>query len=206
MQRRQRGGAGADLVGERRQAEIDALAGIAFGLPVQRLVLAELLEQDHGEQARAGPAARRRVERCRCLRDALAVAAGELLAHGLDHLPLARDHLQRLGDVLAHFNDALRAAAAAGGRRLDDHPLARQMRRKRLARRAAALEAPDGGLRRSGGTLGGELVLARGGLDFLELELQLVEQPRLALGLLAVERALQLLDLELQRRYDRRIA
>jgi hypothetical protein len=169
MQRRQRGCAGADLVGQRRQAEIDALSGVAFGLPVQRLVLAELLEQDHGEQARAGPAARRRVERRRRLADLLAVPAGELLADRLDHLPLARDHLERLGDVLAHLDDALRAAAAAGGRRLDHHPLARQVRRKRLARRAAALEGVHGGPGLRGGLLGGQIVLGGGGLEFLEL-------------------------------------
>ena len=45
-------GAGADLVGERRDAELDAFAGIAFALPVHRLVLTELLEQDCGEQVR----------------------------------------------------------------------------------------------------------------------------------------------------------
>jgi hypothetical protein len=44
VERCQRGGAGADLVGQRREAEIDALAGVALGLPVQRLVLAELLK------------------------------------------------------------------------------------------------------------------------------------------------------------------
>jgi hypothetical protein len=44
VERCQRGGAGADLVGERREAERGALAGVAFGLPVRRLVLAELLE------------------------------------------------------------------------------------------------------------------------------------------------------------------
>src|SRR5205085_10936355 len=48
MQRPQRRGAGAHLVGER-----DPFAGIALALPVQRLMLAELLEQDHREQARA---------------------------------------------------------------------------------------------------------------------------------------------------------
>ena len=46
VQRAQRRGAGADLIGERRQAQLDALAGIALALPVERLMLAELLEQD----------------------------------------------------------------------------------------------------------------------------------------------------------------
>ena len=36
-----------------------AFAGVALGLAVQRLMLAELLEQDHRQQAGAGPAARR---------------------------------------------------------------------------------------------------------------------------------------------------
>ena len=59
QQRRQHGAAGADLVGQGRQAERHALAGIALGLAVQRLMLPELLEQDHRQQARPGPAARR---------------------------------------------------------------------------------------------------------------------------------------------------
>ena len=80
MQRRQRDGTGAYLVGQRREAELDAFAGIALALAVQRLMLAELLEQDHGQQARAGPAARGGMERRRRLGDLLAVAAGELLA------------------------------------------------------------------------------------------------------------------------------
>ena len=59
VERRQRGGAGADLIGQGRDVEVDAFAGIALALPVERLVLAVLLEQDHRQQARPGPAARR---------------------------------------------------------------------------------------------------------------------------------------------------
>lgn len=66
-QRHQRRGAGADLVGERRQAERHAFAGIAFSLAIERLMLAELLEQDHRQQAGTGPAARGGVERRRSL-------------------------------------------------------------------------------------------------------------------------------------------
>lgn len=112
VKRHQRRAAGPDLVGERGEAELDAFAGIAVTLAVERLVRAELLEQDHREEARPEHPARSNVERRGRLRDLLAVPARELLPHGLDHLPLARDHFQRLGHVLAE----LRQAAAAAGR------------------------------------------------------------------------------------------
>ncbi len=50
--------------------------------------------------------------------------AGELLPHRLDHLPLPRDHLQRLGDRLAELGQ-FAAAARTLGRARDDDPLAR---------------------------------------------------------------------------------
>ena len=62
VERAQQRRAAADLVGQGRQAEIDALTGIALRLPVQRLVLAVLLEQHHGEKAPAGEAARQHME------------------------------------------------------------------------------------------------------------------------------------------------
>jgi hypothetical protein len=101
IKRLQRRRIGADQVGQCRQAQVDALPPIAFALAVQRLVLAKLLEQDHGQQVGAGEAAWRGVERRRRLGDGLARPARELLAHRLDHLPLARHDLQRRGDVLA---------------------------------------------------------------------------------------------------------
>src|SRR5713226_623968 len=66
-------------------------------------MLSVLLEQDHRQKAWTGPAPGGHMERRRSLADLLAVAAGELLADMLDHLPLPRDHLQRLGDVLAQL-------------------------------------------------------------------------------------------------------
>jgi hypothetical protein len=75
MNRSERGGAGADLVGPRRQAQIDALPGVALGLPVQRLMLPArhcprtnggqwlAPEQDRRQQVRAGPSPRRGMER-----------------------------------------------------------------------------------------------------------------------------------------------
>ena len=100
MNRLKGSAAGTDLVGERRQAQRHALASVAFGLAVERLMLTVLLEQDHRQQAGAGPASWDHMEWRRRLADVLAVAARELLTHRLDHLPLARNDLQRLGDVL----------------------------------------------------------------------------------------------------------
>jgi hypothetical protein len=99
----QHGNACPHLVGQGRQTERHSLPCIAFGLAVQRLMLPVFLEQDHRQQARAGPAARDHMKRGRCLADLLAVAAGKLLSDMLDHLPSPRDHLQRLGDVLTQL-------------------------------------------------------------------------------------------------------
>ena len=185
-ERRQHRAAGADLVGQGRQAERHALPGVAFGLAVERLMLPVLLEQDHRQQARAGPAAGDHMERRRRLADLLAVAAGELLADVLDHLPLPRDHLQRLGDILAQLAQPRAAAALAAQRARLDHPLARQMLGKRLARRPLAGERRHiRRLRR--GLLGGDLVLGRRTLELLEGQLHLIEQPHRAFRALAVE-------------------
>src|SRR5215831_10288929 len=127
VERPQQDGAAAHLVGERRHAEIDALARVALGLPIERLMLAILLEQDHGEQARPGKAARQHRERRRRLADLLAVSAGELLPHGLHDLPPPRYRLERLCDILAELGEPARAATAATGRTRHDYALARQM-------------------------------------------------------------------------------
>ena len=69
VQRRQDGGRGADQIGEGREVEVDTLAGITLALPVEWLVLAVLLEEDHRQEAGADPAARDDVEGCRRLAD-----------------------------------------------------------------------------------------------------------------------------------------
>ena len=194
MDRRERDGAGPDLIGQRREADLDAFLRIALGLTVQGLVLAELLEQDHRQQVRTGPATGRRVERRRRLADLLASPAGELLADGLDHLPLPGDDLERLGDVLAHLHDAIRAAAGTGRGRRDHHALARQMLWKRLPGRATALEPGDG--RGLHPLLGGDLVFGGRGLEFLELQFHLVDQAGAAFRAVAVLLAPELGDLE----------
>jgi len=109
VERTQKHGAAADLISQRRDAEINALARVALGLPIERLVLPVLLEQDHGEQTRPGKAARQHGERCRRLADLLAVPAGELLAHDLHDLPLPRHHFEPLGHVLTELGEPVRA-------------------------------------------------------------------------------------------------
>ena len=130
----------ADGVGHGGERDRRALERVALGLPVQRLVLAELLEHDHRQQARARPCPRDHMERRRRLADLLAVPAGELLPHRLDHLPPPRRRLQRLRHVLAELAQAIAAAARAGGRRIDHHALARQMVGERVALGAPAGE------------------------------------------------------------------
>jgi len=79
-------------------------------------MLPVLFEEDHGQKARAGKAARRNVKGRRCLADLLAGPAGKFLADVLDHLPLPGDDLERLGDVFAELRKSGRAAARASGR------------------------------------------------------------------------------------------
>src|SRR5689334_2594218 len=98
------------------------------------------------------PSSRKRVK----LADLLVVAAGELLADMLDHFPLPRDDLQRLGDILAQLAPPRAAAAKANGRSRLDHPLPRQMLGEGLAPRTLAGKGHDiGGL--GHGPLGGDL-------------------------------------------------
>ena len=77
-------------VGHGRQRDRHAFQRIAFSLAVQRLMLTELLEHDHRQQAWASPTSCNGMERCRRLADLLTVAAAELLPYRLDHFPLTR--------------------------------------------------------------------------------------------------------------------
>ena len=103
--------------------------------------------------------------------------------------------LERLGNVLTHLHDAVRATARTGLRCVDHYPLTRQVIGERLARRAAALEPDD---RRGLRLPSGDLVLGGGGLEFLELQLHLVDQAGTAFGAMAVVVAPELGDLELE--------
>ena len=137
------------------------------------------------------------MERCRRLADLLAVAAGELLADVLDHLPGLGDDLQRLGDVLAQLRQPRAAAAGAGGRPRHDHPLARQMLGEGFAGRSLAGERRH--RRRLGrGDFGGEFVLGGRCLQFLQLQFQLLHKPGGALRARAIAIPIELRDLQLE--------
>jgi hypothetical protein len=122
-----------------------------------------------------------KLRRRRRLADLLAGAASEFLANGLDHLPLPRHHLQRLGDGLTELGEPA-AAARTRHRTGDYHALARQRRRKG---RPYRLLAGEGAHRRVLAWRGG-FVLGRARCRLLELQFQLVEQFAAALGGLAV--------------------
>ena len=71
-----------------------------------------------------------------------------------------------------------------------------------FARRAAAVVGWRVGCSRDG-LIGHDLVLGRGSLKFFQLQLKLVDQPGAAFGTRAILLALQLGDLQLQRRDQR---
>ena len=90
-------------------------------------------QQHHRQKTGPGPAASNHMERRKGLADLLAITASKFLPEVLNHLPGFRDHLQRLGDVLAEPEQPRATTAGAGDRSRHDHPLARQMLRERLA-------------------------------------------------------------------------
>ena len=156
-------------------------------------MLPVLLIDNGGQQVRTRPAPWDRVVRRWRLRELLAVAAGELLAHRLNHLPLARNHLQRLGHVFAHLRQPLRPAARARLWRRHHHALARQVLGEGLARRPTPLERLDRG-GALGRRLGREVVFGGPRGELVELKLQLTNKALGALRAPPVERAAQLLD------------
>src|SRR5262245_14275966 len=178
-------------------ASVDTLRSMPSALPVQRLKLAELLEQDHGQKVRSGEAPRRDVERRRRLRDRLAFPAREPLPHRLDHLPLTWDHLQCLGDVLPQLRQLRRPAAGTAFRRHDDDALARQMVGEWFAGRPLALKRFDR-LRPCRCFLGRQLILGRCRFQVFQLKFHLLQQPSRALRAAAVKRPAKLLDLKLE--------
>jgi len=177
---------GPDLVGQRRDTQLNALAPEALALPIQGQMLAELVEQDRRQKRRPDEAAWRGMERRRRLRNRLAGAARELLAHRLDQLPPPRDYLQGLGHVLAKLRQVGRSAARTARRGGKDNPLAFNILREGLAHRPTTRERSNR-LCRLGRRLGRQFVFCRRRFQLLQLQLELVEQPLLALRTLAVK-------------------
>ena len=198
-ERRQRGGAGADVIGHGRQRQLDPLARILLALAIERLMVGVLRDQHHRQQARSSEAARDRMEGRRRLGDRLARPAAELLAHKFGHQPLPRHHIERLGDVFADLRQLAAAAArTAGRRRVDDAP-ARQVLGKVPTRRRAPREAFNPNTVR----LRSRPLLRRRRRQLLELQLQLVEQTLAALGARPVKLAPKLGDQQLLMRDQR---
>jgi hypothetical protein len=111
VERHQHRRAGTDMIRHGRERKLDPLAVILLALPIERLMIGVLRNQNHCQQARPGIAARDRMERRRRLRDRLARPAGELLAHVLGHEPSPWHHIERLGDVLADLRELATATA-----------------------------------------------------------------------------------------------
>src|SRR5271166_3814782 len=159
-------------------------------------MVAELADQDHGEQARASEAARDRMRRRWRLGDTLAVPAGELLAHPLDDLPPPRLAFERLGHHFAELAQPPAAALAADARRRLDDALDRQIVRE-LAR--PARRTPP---RRFGGLgsrdLGLGLFLGLRRFQILDRQFELLDEQLAALRRLAVGLAARLGQLQLQ--------
>ncbi len=93
-----------------------------------------------------------------------------------DHLSLARNDLEGLGDVLAQLAQWVAATAMAAHRTGHDDAFARKMLGQRLLHRPPAAKAGDidGGRHRN---FGRESVFGRRHLQLRQLELQLVHQP-----------------------------
>jgi hypothetical protein len=186
----------SDSVCHGRQSDRHAFKGVALGLAVQGLMLTELLEHDHGQEAGPRPSPRDDMEWRRRLRDLLTVATGELLPHGLDHLPLPGDRFQRAGHILAKFAQAMAATALTRRRCLDHHALAGKMIGERIALETLARKSVHS--RCLGNRfLGRELIFSGAGFQLFERERELINQARRAFRSLSVDLTLQFGDPQL---------
>ncbi len=159
-------------------------------------MLAELLKQDHRQQVGSRPSPRDDMEGGRSLADLLAVPAGELLPHRLDHLPPAGDRLQGPCHVLAQLAQPRSTATITSRRRIDDHALAGEMLGKGVAFGTLAAEARHHrGL--GDGAFRGEFIFAGTGFQLFELQRQLIDQPVRPLRARAVDLTFELGDPQL---------
>ena len=160
-----------DPIRQRRHIDWNTFTAEPLALPMQRQVQAELPEHHFGQELRSGAAAADRMEGRRLLRDRLAGAAREALAHVLDDAPARRDPLERLSDVLAELAQRRPAAAGASLRCGMHDAVPRQVLRQGTAGGLASCEGRNldrlVGLRRGGFT--GRF------LEILETEFELLD-------------------------------
>ena len=121
------------------------------------------------------------MERRRRLGNRLTRTAHQLLAHRLDHLPLARHALKGLGNCLAKLRQHPATARACGWAR-DDDALTWQMCWQRAAHRFATHETLDGAARLVGIGLSGNRLFGDIGRKLFELQFRLFEQFAATLG------------------------
>lgn len=112
-QRPEHGDRLAAPVNQRRAREVSALARQDLALAVQREMIVVLGDEDAGEQAGAGHAARDRAHRRCRLHHPLALPAGLLQPRRLEHLQLRGDELEHLRHVLADQAQGTAAVRAA---------------------------------------------------------------------------------------------
>ena len=125
--------------------------------------------------------------------DFLAIAAGELPSHRLDHLPLSGRGFQRPRHILAELAQPKAAAAHARRRRINHHALAGKMVGEGVAFGPLARKASD--RRRFRDRLfRRQFVFRRAGFQLFEGERQLIDQPHRSFRLLPVDLTLQLGD------------
>ncbi len=121
----------ASPVSQCRAIQLDALTSVDLGLPVERQMIAELGDDDLGDQRLGRQAARHHMLGRMRLHDRARAAAASVFRAARDqHAQLRRDHAQPLADVLAdsgHLAAAARAQRALG---LDDPLHPRQMGRQ----------------------------------------------------------------------------
>ena len=106
--------AGAYLVGQGREAEWHTFAGIASGLPVQRLVLDPFLNTSIARKS-ACPTSADYVGEGLAPEKFSRNPAGEFFTHMLNHFPSPRDCLEAELGSLPQLGQARPAAAGTGG-------------------------------------------------------------------------------------------
>ena len=100
-QRGEQGGTAADPVGQRGAFNLDTVAGVDLGLPVQGQRIAVLGDQHMAQQTRCGQPPRNRSRWGVGLDHPLARITGALRPDMPDHLPVRRHIVEHFGDVFA---------------------------------------------------------------------------------------------------------